>query len=62
MKSLFIENNLYADIELIDSSYKDEFLKLISEYKILESNIIYFAAGDSKIKEIMLKLEPTYSA
>ena len=62
MKSLFIENNLYADIELIDSKYKDEFLKLISEYKILESNIIYFAAGDSKIKEIMLKLEPTYSA
>jgi len=28
----------------------------------MESHIIYFSAGESKIKEILIKKEPTFSA
>ena len=61
MKAIFIEKNKFREIDLKDSSFKDEFIKLISEFKILESQIIYFSAGDSKIKEILLKEDPSFS-
>ena len=61
MKAIFIEKNKFREIELIDSNFKDEFIKLINEFKILESHIIYFSAGDSKIKEILVKKDPSFS-
>ena len=61
MKAIFIEKNQLSEIDLIESSFKDEFLTLMSEYQILESHIVYFSAGDSKIKEILVKKEPSYS-
>ena len=61
MKAIFISKNRLREIDLLDISFDDEFFKLMSEYKILESHIIYFCAGESKIKEILVKKDPTYS-
>lgn len=61
MKAIFIGENRMREIELVDFNFDNEFLKLMSEFKILESHIIYFSAGDSKIKEILVKKDPSYS-
>jgi hypothetical protein len=61
MKAIFIKSDKLREIDLLELSLDDDFLNLMSEYKILESNIIYFSAGESKIKEILVKKEPTYS-
>ena len=62
MKGLyFIERKMFNDLELIEQNIDHEFLKLMNNYQILESHIIYFSAGDSKIKEILVKKEPSFS-
>ena len=61
MKAIFVEKNKCSEIDLNEANYKEEFLNLINEFKILESHIIYFSAGDSKIKEILIKKAPSYS-
>jgi hypothetical protein len=61
MKTLFIERARVKDIDLVESKFDEEFFRLMSEYKILESHIIYFSAGESKIKEILVKKDPSYS-
>ena len=63
MKALFfIENKQPNDIELIEQTFEHEFIKLMNNYQILESHVVYFSAGDSKIKEILVKKDPSYSA
>ncbi|HNR89715.1 MAG TPA: hypothetical protein PKM65_15360 [Spirochaetota bacterium] len=62
MKAIFIAKNKVREIDLIDLNLDEEFFKLMHEYKLLESHVIYFSAGESKIKEILVKQEPTYSA
>ncbi|HPA72340.1 MAG: hypothetical protein KBA61_12110 [Spirochaetes bacterium] len=62
MKTVFINPQKFKDIEIAEQLIDEEFFKLMSEYKILESHIIYFSAGESKIKEILVKKEPTYAA
>ena len=52
---------MFNDLELIEQNIDHEFLKLMNNYQILESHIIYFSAGDSKIKEILVKKEPSFS-
>lgn len=61
MKAIFVEKNQINENEVIETNFKEEFLTLMSEYRILESHIVYFSAGDSKIKEILVKKEPSYS-
>jgi hypothetical protein len=61
MKAIFISKYKMKEIDLLEIPFDDEFLKLMSEYKILESHIVYFSAGESKIKEILVKKDPTYS-
>ncbi len=62
MKGLyFLERKMFNDIDLIEQNIDHEFLKLMNNYQILESHIIYFSAGDSKIKEILVKKEPSFS-
>jgi hypothetical protein len=61
MKAIFISKNKLREIDVLELTFDDEFIKLMSEYKILESHIIYFSAGESKIKEILVKKDPTYS-
>lgn len=61
MKAIFIEKNQLNENEVIETNFKEEFLMQMSEFRILESHIVYFSAGDSKIKEILVKKEPSYS-
>lgn len=61
MKAIFIEKNKINEIDLIERNFEDDFIYLMNEFQILESHIIYFSAGDSKIKEILVKKDPSYS-
>ncbi|HPB81380.1 MAG TPA: hypothetical protein PK200_05005 [Spirochaetota bacterium] len=61
MKAFFINQNNMREIDFVDLALDDDFFNLMNEYTILESNIIYFSAGESKIKEILVKKAPTYS-
>jgi hypothetical protein len=61
MKAIFINQARLREVDLLEYGLDDDFLKLMSEYKILESHIIYFSAGDSKIKEILVKKDPSFS-
>jgi len=61
MKAIFIGNKKFREIELIDLRRDEDFIRLIDEYSIMESPIIYFSTGDSKIKELLVKRDPTFS-
>ncbi len=62
MKAIFIGNQKLREIDLLDPKLDEELFIIMSEYSIMESHIIYFSAGDSHIKEIMIKKDPSYSA
>ncbi len=61
MKAIFIGNRNLREIELLDMKKDEDFIQLLDEYKLMESPVIYFSAGDSKIKEILIKKDPTFS-
>ncbi len=64
MKAIFIGvgNSRFHEYDLLDLKRDEEFNRVITEYKILESPVIFFSAGDSKIKEILIKKDPSFSA
>lgn len=62
MKALFVANNSLKEIDLIDMQRDEHFLRLMDNYDLMESHVLYFSAGDSRIKEIMIQKEPNYSA
>jgi hypothetical protein len=62
MKAIFIGNRKFREIDLLDLKRDEDFIRLIDEYSLMESPIIYFSAGDAKIKEILIKKDPTFSA
>ena len=61
MKAIFIGNRKFREIDLLDLRRDEDFIRLIDEYSLMESPIIYFSAGDAKIKEILIKKDPTFS-
>ncbi len=61
MKAIFIDNRKLREIDLLDPLLDEEIYIIMSEYSLMESHIIYFSAGESTIKEIMIKKEPAYS-
>jgi len=61
MKAIFIGNEKFREIDLLDNNIDDEVVILMDEYKLMESHVIYFSAGESKIKEILICKEPTFS-
>jgi hypothetical protein len=61
MKAIYIGTENYQNDMMADLKKDDAFNKLLNEYTIMESHIIYFSAGDASIKEILIKKEPTYS-
>ena len=61
MKTIFIGSQKLQNLDMLDFAIDEEFVQLLTEYTIMESNIIYFSAGDSKIKEILIQKEPTFS-
>jgi hypothetical protein len=62
MKAIFIGNRKFREIDLLDLKRDEDYVRLIDEYSLMESPIIYFSAGDSKIKELLIKRDPTFSA
>ncbi|MBP7737215.1 MAG: hypothetical protein KA369_14645 [Spirochaetes bacterium] len=62
MKAIFIGNKKFREIDLLELRRDEDFIRLIDEYSLMESPIIYFSAGDAKIKEILIKKDPTFSA
>jgi hypothetical protein len=61
MKTIYIGNKKLRVIDLFDTKLDEEFFAVMNEYSLMESHIIYFSAGESKIKEILIKKDPTYS-
>ena len=62
MKALYIDTNQCNEIELIDNNRNDEYQLLLDKFDLMESYYIYFSAGDTKIKETLIKKDPTFSA
>ena len=62
MKAIFIGNKKLREIDLLDPQLDEELFLMMNEFSLMESHIIYFSAGESKIKEILIKKEPTISA
>ena len=44
-----------------DFLFDEETLTAINDIKLLESHIVYFSAGENRIKEILVKRDPSYS-
>jgi len=61
MKAIFIGNRKLREIDLLDPRLDEDIYVIMNEYSLMESHIIYFSAGESKIKEIMIKKDPSYS-
>ena len=62
MKAIYIGNKKLREIDLLDPKLDEELFVIMNEYSLMESHIIYFSAGESKIKEILIKKDPTFSA
>jgi len=61
MKAIYIGNKKLREIDLLDPKLDEELFVIMNEYSLMESHVIYFSAGDSKIKEILIKKDPTFS-
>ena len=61
MKAIFIGNQKFKEIDLMDNVRDEDFVLLLSEYAVMESNVIYFSAGDAKIKDILICKDPSFS-
>ncbi len=62
MKAIFIDDKRFSEIEINEFQKDNEFMKIITEYTTMESHVIYFSAGDAKIKEILINKTPLISA
>jgi hypothetical protein len=61
MKSIYNNAHNLQAMSAYDFNQDEAFNAVMDEYDLMESHVIYFSAGDSRIKEILLKKEPTYS-
>lgn len=61
MKAIFIGNKKLREIDILDPSLDEELFVMMNEFSLMESHVIYFSAGESKIKEILIRKEPAYS-
>ena len=62
MKTIYIGNDKFRSSDLPDQRKDDALTILMTEYSVMESHVIYFSAGEVKIKEILIKKEPYFSA
>jgi hypothetical protein len=47
--------------ENVECMFDEETLRAINDVRLLESQIVYFSAGGSAIKEVLVKRDPSYS-
>lgn len=62
MKAIFIDDRSISEIEINEFKRDNEYMKIITEYTTMESHVVYFSAGDAKIKEILISKDPVISA
>lgn len=54
----------HLEIPLVDYeeiSFDEEITRIIEDQSILESRTVYFSAGSAKIKEVLIKRDPSVS-
>ena len=61
MKIKPINSSRINELDFMEPYPEEAFMTLMTEYKIMESHVVYFSAGESKIKEILIKKDPTFS-
>jgi hypothetical protein len=61
MKAIFIGNRKIRETDILDPGLDDDLFVIMNEYSLMESHVIYFSAGDAKIKEILIKKDPSWS-
>lgn len=61
LKPIILKNISNHDIDPEEIISDEELLSVFSDFSILESDKIFFSAGTSKIKEILISKEPYYS-
>jgi len=61
MKTIFINTEYLKDSCFPGLQPGEVFNKLLNECSIMESQIVYFSAGEGYIKEILIQKEPIYS-
>jgi len=61
MKAIYINNQKFREIDLLDMNRDEDFLVLMDEYSLMESHVVYFSAGDAKIKEVLLEKKIHFS-
>lgn len=47
--------------DMDDFTFEDEISVIANDLNMLESEILYFSAGKSQIKEILIKQDPSFS-
>ena len=61
MKTIFIGKKNIQEFDMLEFIETKHLFLLMNEYKTMESPIIYFSAGNAKIKEVLIKKDPTVS-
>ena len=61
MKALYIDKTKCKEIELFDTTEDEAYENLLFEYKLMESPFVHFSVGEGKIKEILIKKDPTFT-
>ncbi len=62
MKTILIAVDSLADTCFETFLPADAFNKMLSGFRVMESQILYFSAGEGRIKELLIKKDPGYSA
>jgi len=61
MKTIFIQKKKIQEFDMLEFAQAKHLFLLMNEYKTIESPVMYFSAGEAKIKEVLIKKEPTMS-
>lgn len=62
MKTIIISTEHLEEAEMLHVNTLKDFMQVITEYNLMESERVYFSAGESKIKDTLIKKEPSFSA
>ncbi|MFW5808238.1 MAG: hypothetical protein ACOCWH_04205 [Spirochaetota bacterium] len=57
-------HSAHIDIPLVDYeeiSFDEEITRIIEDQTVLESRTVYFSAGSARIKEVLIKRDPSVS-
>jgi hypothetical protein len=61
MKSMLLAHDLNQNALSEEVLFDDETRHALEDFSLLESHIVYFAAGKAPIKEILIKTSPSFS-